>query len=146
MPGNWFESIVDRLRRRSGTGSGRRDDPNQPRPGSGSKEGESGSQKCIRFERTGGFAGLQLSTTIDANNLEPPEVERLEKELQQAQFFELPPQIKAQGAIDQFIYLIDATWEDKHNTVEVGEAAAPEQLCSLIEHLESLLRSQRGRS
>jgi hypothetical protein len=98
----------------------------------------------VYFERTGGFAGLRLSTTLDSQSLDEVEVSMLVREIEQADFFSLPAQIFTEtGGVDRFSYHILVEWEDQHHAVDVGEASLPETLRPLVEHLEHLLRSRR---
>jgi len=49
----------------------------------------------ILFERTGGFAGLKLKASLDAESLPPQQARRLRKLLQQSRFFKLPLRLEA---------------------------------------------------
>lgn len=95
----------------------------------------------IQFERTGGFAGLTQQTTIDSETLAPQEKQSLHSLVEAASFFELPGKISAPSqAADRFAYRLMIEAEGKSHTVEVSEAAVPEQLQPLIQHLTRLTR------
>ncbi len=97
------------------------------------------------FVRTGGFAGMRLETTVDSNALPPEEAKTLQQELDSAHFFQLPNQIKEQGGgADRFQYEITVDDGKKKHTVETGEAAMPDTLQPLIQHLELLARTRRS--
>jgi hypothetical protein len=98
----------------------------------------------IFFERSGGFAGLRLSTSVDTRSLDPAEAERLELEIEQADFFHLPARIhSASGGADRFEYHIAVEQGIRNHTVEFGETTLPGALRPLVEHLEQLVRTKR---
>jgi hypothetical protein len=98
----------------------------------------------IDFERSGGFAGMRLSATVDSHSLDEAEISRLEQEIEEASFFELPAQIKTPaGGADRFQYRITVAINDQETTVEVDEAALPDSLRPLVKHLERLIRTRR---
>ncbi len=97
-----------------------------------------------QFVRTGGFAGMRLAATIDSSDLPPQEAQALQQELEAAKFFSLPNQIKGQGGgADRFQYEITVDDGKRQHSVEVGEAAMPDSLQPLVQHLESLARTRR---
>jgi hypothetical protein len=98
----------------------------------------------VYFERSGGFAGLRLSTTVDSETLEQNEAQRLEQEITQADFFQLPPRLESTGGgADRFEYHIAVAQDARSHTVKVGESSLPDTLRPLVEHLELLLRTRR---
>lgn len=98
----------------------------------------------IYFERTGGFAGLRFSTDVDSQSLGEDESLWLEQEIDRAGFFTLPPRIQSPGGgVDRFEYHITVVEEHREYSVEVSEAAMPDSLRPLVEHLERLMRTRR---
>ncbi|MBE0696800.1 MAG: hypothetical protein IH586_07745 [Anaerolineaceae bacterium] len=98
----------------------------------------------IYFERTGGFAGLRLSTSVDTQSLDELEASRLEQEIEQANFFHLPARLQTpSGGADRFEYQIALEQGIRKHTVIVGEASLPDALRPLVEHLELLMRTRR---
>jgi hypothetical protein len=98
----------------------------------------------VHFERTGGFAGIRLATSVNAADLPADEARALEEEIQAARFFGQPEQIRSAGnEPDRFQYKITVEQEGKSHTVEVGESAMPETLRPLVEHLGNLARTRR---
>ncbi len=99
----------------------------------------------IRFERTGGFAGMRLTATIDTEALPLERADELRRLVDAASFFDLPTTIRssAPGA-DQFQYQLTIEVEGRRHTVEVSEAAAPEALQPLLRQLTILARSLRA--
>jgi hypothetical protein len=98
----------------------------------------------VHFERTGGFAGIRLATSVDTADLPADEARALEEKIQAARFFEQPGQIRSAGnQPDQFLYKITVEQGGKSHTVEVGESSMPEALRPLVEHLGNLARTRR---
>jgi hypothetical protein len=99
----------------------------------------------IQFERTGGFTGMRLATTIDSTTLPSDQAGALQGLVEAAHFFDLPAQIPASAqAADQFHYRVTIESEGKRHTVEAGEAAASPALQALLQELTMRARSARG--
>ncbi len=98
----------------------------------------------IHFERTGGFAGMRMTATVDTESLPAEEGGELQELVEAAGFFDLPAVITigAPGA-DRFRYKLTVEAEGQRHTVEVGEAAAPEALRPLLQRLTAVTRSTR---
>ncbi|MGE5072070.1 MAG: protealysin inhibitor emfourin, partial [Anaerolineae bacterium] len=47
----------------------------------------------IDFTRTGGFAGIRLSTSVDTSELPPEQAHELDHLVEDAAFFELPKEL-----------------------------------------------------
>ena len=96
----------------------------------------------IAFERTGGFGGMRLTATVDTKKLSAEEAQELEETVQAAGFFDLPAEISSEtpGA-DRIRYKLTVEAEGRRHTVELGEAAAPEQLRTLLRRLTAVARS-----
>ena len=100
----------------------------------------------IQFERTGGFMGLSLGTTVDTESLPVDDAQVLHDAVQSSDFFHLPATVvgTASGA-DRFHYQLTVEDEAQRHTVEMGESAVPETLEPLIKKLMTIARSA-GRS
>lgn len=99
----------------------------------------------IQFVRSGGFAGLNLSATVDTDSLMPDEAQSLRDELNAAQFFSLPSTLEGSSlGADRFQYDITVDDAGRTHSVTVGEAAVPDSLQPLILHLERLAKTRRG--
>lgn len=99
----------------------------------------------IEFVRTGGFAGMRTATAVNTDTLPPDEARALRESVDAARFFDLPAVIASPtpGA-DRFQYKITVEAEGRQHTVELGEAAVPEALQSLIQRLTALARAARS--
>lgn len=97
----------------------------------------------VLFERTGGFAGLRLSISVDSQSLEQEELEQLQDELIRADFFHLPTMIDEPIGADRFEYRISVEWGEQSHSVTVSETAIPDDLRPLVNRLERMLRTHR---
>lgn len=96
----------------------------------------------IEFERTGGFAGMQIAATIDTNALSPKDAQNLREMVDAADFFHLPATIRSQsGGADSFQYRVTIEDEGRKHTVEAGEGGASAELRSLLRRLTVLARA-----
>ena len=99
----------------------------------------------IEFVRTGGFAGMRMASTVNTDSLSPDEARALRESVDAAHFFDLPSTLTSPtpGA-DRFQYKITVEAEGRRHTVELGEAAVPENLQPLIQRLTALARAARS--
>jgi hypothetical protein len=100
----------------------------------------------IKFERTGGFAGMKISASFDLDELPEEQSKPLLELLDDADFDELPALImpRTPGA-DQFTYKIEVDGRKGAHSVQTTDSAAPEKLRPLLETLNRLARSQAGK-
>ena len=89
----------------------------------------------IQWERTGGFAGMHMTTTLDSDSLSREHARELRELIEAAGFFELPEEMAGPaglGGADQFLYTLTVEMEGRRHTVHTSEAAAPPEVRSLI--------------
>jgi hypothetical protein len=102
-------------------------------------------EMVIHFERTGGFAGMRMTATVDTESLSPEEAHDLHEMVDAAGFFDLPAEITTPTpGTDRFHYKLTVEAEGRQHTVDVAEAAVPEALWPLLQQLVALARSSRG--
>lgn len=95
----------------------------------------------ILFERSGGFAGMRLTASMDTGSLPDEEAQELEDLVNAAGFFDLPAQIAGQSSgADQFRYKLTVEDGGRRHTVEVGETAVPDPLRPLLQRLTAAAR------
>jgi hypothetical protein len=100
----------------------------------------------IEYERTGGFAGIRLATTIDTATLPADQAGALHSAIEDARFFDLPARLPSPPQMaDQFNYHVTIQDGRKRHTVDVGEGSASPSLQSLLQQLTVLARSARGK-
>ena len=112
--------------------------------GSGRGQSEPPSMQVI-FERSGGFAGLRLLTTVDTATLSAEEAALLPRLIESAAFFKLPQRIgTAQPGADRFRYMVQVETQEQRHTVEIEEGAAPASLRPLLEWLTAKAKGGTG--
>jgi len=95
----------------------------------------------ITFERTGGFAGINKTTTVDTATLPPHDADVLPRLVEVADFFHLATQITSPTPqSDRFQYKLTVEDNGQQHTVTVSEAALPSTLRPLIEWLTNIAR------
>jgi hypothetical protein len=93
----------------------------------------------IDFTRSGGFAGMRLSCSVDTDQLSTDQATELDKLVDNAAFFELPDKlVPEQPRPDRFEYRVNVEQGDKQHSVTVSDAAAPESLRPLLNYLTTL--------
>ena len=92
----------------------------------------------IYFERSGGFAGISVSTMVDIHSLPPDEARKIQSMIDNAkEFFDLkesssqPPK----RAADYFKYKVTVETEEKKYTIETNDITMPSELRPLISYL-----------
>ena len=95
----------------------------------------------LDYERSGGFAGLRFTATVDTASLPAAEAAALREMVERAKFFDLPAVIPTltPGA-DRFVYKLTVEVEGRRQAVEAGESAIPDALRPLIEQLQRMAR------
>jgi hypothetical protein len=88
----------------------------------------------MRLERSGGFAGLRLSRSLDSSQLSPEDNKELGRLVESAGFFDLPSDVRAANAgADRFQYKLTVKAGPREHTVSVDDAAVPETLRPLLD-------------
>ena len=98
----------------------------------------------IKFERTGGFAGIRLAADLKMDDLPDEQGHRISELLDDLDFEELPEQMLDEKSMpDQFTYKITVQTKQGEHTVITGDASAPEKMQELIQLLNRLARTQK---
>lgn len=99
----------------------------------------------ISYRRTGGFAGMVISFEVATDSLSAEEAAELQELVASANFFALPAEIISNSpGTDQFHYTLTVESAQQQHSVEVGDAAVPENLWPLINQLRLLSRSTQN--
>ncbi|MEW6286095.1 MAG: protealysin inhibitor emfourin [Chloroflexota bacterium] len=98
----------------------------------------------IKFERTGGFAGIRLAAEIELDDLPEDERRELLRLLDELDFEELPEKLARHAPVpDEFSYTISVIAKDKKEyTVSAGDTALPADMRPLLEMLEGIAKRQ----
>jgi emfourin len=100
----------------------------------------------IDFTRTGGFAGMRLTISVDTQELAPDQASNLTKLVSDAAFFDLPERIMPEApGPDRFEYMLTIAESKKTHSVLVHDAAAPESLRPLLNYLTTLAMVSKKR-
>lgn len=98
----------------------------------------------IKFERTGGFAGMTIARDLTMEDLSEEQAANLMELLDDLDFNELPEQLVDEESIpDQFTYIITVETREGEHTVTTGDASAPEKMQELLRFLNRLARTQK---
>ena len=97
----------------------------------------------IKFERTGGFAGLRIARDLKMEELPDEQANTIMELLDDLDFEELPEQMLEESMPDQFTYTITVETKRGEHTVVTGDASAPEKMQELLQLLNRLARTRK---
>lgn len=97
----------------------------------------------IKFERTGGFAGMRIATEVKLDDLPDEQANSIRELLDDMDFAKLPEQLLDEAGSDQFTYTITVKTKKWEHTVITGDASAPEKMQELLQLLNRLARTRR---
>lgn len=97
----------------------------------------------IKFERTGGFAGLHITRDLKLDDLPDEQASTIIELLDDLDFEELPEQMIEESMPDQFTYTITVETKRGEHTVVTGDASAPEKMQELLQILNRLARTRK---
>jgi hypothetical protein len=94
----------------------------------------------IEFERSGGFAGILLKSSIDTDKLPSQDREQLKSMVNESDFFSLKSDAKAASAgskhpVDYFVYKITIKDGDKVQSLQTTELTKNIKLKGLVDYL-----------
>ena len=97
----------------------------------------------IKFERTGGFAGMRIAADIEPDKLSDEQTQALLDVLDALDFPELPEQLMSDSPIpDEFTYTITVESDDWKHTVVTGDSSANEKMQELLQMLNRIARKR----
>jgi hypothetical protein len=98
----------------------------------------------IKFERTGGFAGMRIAKDLEWDDLPDEQAKTISELLEDLHFEELPEQMMNNSNMpDQFTYTITVETDKGEHTVTTGDTSASEKMQELLELLNRLARNQK---
>ena len=98
----------------------------------------------IKYERTGGFAGMRIATDFKPEDLPEEQVHALLNLLDEMDFDELPENLISDSPMpDQFTYQITVETKKGKHTVSAGDSSAPEKLQELFRLLDRIARRRK---
>lgn len=97
----------------------------------------------IKFERTGGFAGLRIAADIEPDDLSEEQTRSIQDLLDELDFPELPEHLSSDAAMpDQFTYTITVESHEWKHTIITGDSSAPEKMQELLQMLDRIARKK----
>jgi hypothetical protein len=99
--------------------------------------------KRIKFERTGGFAGIRFAADFELDDLPKDQAHQILELLDDLDFDELPENLTVENNVaDGFSYSITVESEKKQHTVSTNESSAPKKMEPLLEILTQIAKQQ----
>ena len=99
--------------------------------------------KKVKFERTGGFAGIRLAAEIEMEDLPDDEKHEIINIIDGSDFEDLPKKFAGKAPLpDGFVYDIKVYSREDEYHVLADESSLPDDLQPLIEILERTAKKQ----
>ena len=98
----------------------------------------------ITVERYGGFAGLNMSGSVDTDEMGSDDALDMYRMVDECAFFRLPEAMDEEEGADRFQYMVTVELGGKEHQVKMSEQAAPEQIRPLLRQVFVMAR-QKGR-
>jgi len=96
----------------------------------------------ITLKRSGGFAGIRTTASLDFSNLPKKKVAEAQALIDAAKFFDLPASIRPQRPQpDRFQFDLTIETDDRAHTVSIAEEATSKELRALLAWLQKNLKS-----
>ena len=92
----------------------------------------------ITFERSGGVVGNEVYFDLDLDTLSEDKVERVQKLIENADFFNIPTNLGMSATPDEFQYKISVDTGDEHHNVHTTDTTMPKALLPLVRELTML--------
>ena len=97
----------------------------------------------IKYERTGGFAGMRITADFQPDDLPDEQARTLMDLLDDLDFDELPEHLTGNSSMpDQFTYKITVETKEGEHTVITGDASAPEKMQELVKLLDRIAKKK----
>jgi hypothetical protein len=97
----------------------------------------------IKFERTGGFAGIRLAADMELDKLPEDQKHEILDLLDKMDFEDLPEKLAGKKPVpDEFTYSIVVVSSKSEYKVLAGASAMPHEMTPLIEILEQFAKRQ----
>jgi len=97
----------------------------------------------IKFERTGGFAGIRIAADFELDDLPEEQSRALAELLEDVKFRSLPERLTGKTPMpDQFTYTITVESGKGKHTVTLGDSSADEKMQELLQLLNRIARSR----
>ena len=100
--------------------------------------------KRIKFERSGGFAGIRMAADLKPDDMPADQAHMVSELINDLDFDQLPERMIGDSKMpDQFTYTITVETDKWQRTVSTGDTSAPEKMQELLQLLNRLARAQK---
>jgi len=89
----------------------------------------------ITFERSGGIVGNEIDFDLNLDNLTEDEAMRVQKMIENADFFNIPANLGMSATPDEFLYKITVDNGEEYHSVRVTDTTMPRSLSPLVREL-----------
>jgi hypothetical protein len=90
----------------------------------------------IKVERSGGVAGIRITSEMDARQLPPALATKVRKIMENSKLSELPLKVIPKGAADHYSYKISFAEGENQSIIECNQYNIKDELKSLIRYIE----------
>lgn len=99
----------------------------------------------IRFKRTGGAMGQELSAEFNLNEMPGDASQRLHNLINESKFFSTPVQQEVLSRPDEYEYIVTIDAGQSTNTIHTTDTSMPDSLRPLVEALTELAKAAENR-
>lgn len=92
----------------------------------------------IHFERSSGLVGRTIRYSVNLNDLSEDEAQNLKKMINDANFFEIPEDLRGSATPDEFHYQVTVDDGTQSHTVRASDTTMPRSLVPLVKELTML--------
>jgi len=92
----------------------------------------------ITFERSGGVVGNEVYFELELEKLSPDKAERLQRLLDDADFFNVPANLGMTATTEEFQYKITVDNGEEYHSVRTTDTTMPKALFPLVRELTML--------
>lgn len=98
----------------------------------------------VWFKRTGGFAAISMTVTLDTEELPEVECKHVRSLIEAASFFDQPDLFKSvKPEVDRFHFQVKVEEGGRIKTIEIDESIVPDVFRPLIDYLLGMARRRR---
>jgi emfourin len=100
----------------------------------------------IRFECSGGLAGIHTSVELDSISMSSEELKQIRELIKSSNFFNLPPESlpPKRGSADYLNYKVTIETEEAKHTIHTNDITMPTEIEPLINFLQEKSRSEKS--
>jgi hypothetical protein len=97
----------------------------------------------VQFERTGGFAAIHTSLSLDTDSLPREESEKIKTMFEKANFFNLPQKEEVKTGADYFHYKITLETNDNKHTIETTDLSITPELEEIVSFFSNRVQTTK---